>query len=99
TRFSRDWSSDVCSSDLFGGHWRDLAEGFCDRGREVGGLLLRYEALTESDFDRAAAAAYLGFELDPLAQKVLVGASPPGEIVSERSEERRVGKEGRGGWW
>src|SRR5207249_9233700 len=30
TRSKRDWSSDVCSSDLAGSGWRALAEAPCD---------------------------------------------------------------------
>src|SRR5690606_40509562 len=62
TRFSRDWSSDVCSSDL-----ADAASGV---GRDSGTALL-------------------------FCRTNLTGPRP---IASNRSEERRVGKECRSRW-
>src|SRR5207253_4742762 len=59
TRWPRDWSSDVCSSDLRG------AQSLGERARP----------------DEA--------HLSPL------GVPPPLQLVSVRSEERRVGKECR----
>src|SRR5687768_18294377 len=62
TRCSRDWSSDVCSSDLEVGQQRDDA----GRARNHGGRKVRAHD----------------------------GGGP-----TTRSEERRVGKECRFGWW
>src|SRR5690606_40536894 len=79
TRFSRDWSSDVCSSDL------DLQVGRVERhgqvqlatgGGDVGGETLVILHVTG------------GQPLDLLAL----------ELVEQRSEERRVGKECRSRW-
>src|SRR5690606_39832266 len=64
TRFSRDWSSDVCSSDLERHHQPGAAL------RQLGDRLL----------------------VHVLARFV------PDELVVERSEERRVGKECRSRW-
>src|SRR5207249_8467862 len=39
TRSKRDWSSDVCSSDLMGGAPRSpFQNGRCQNGRRVGGM-------------------------------------------------------------
>src|SRR5690606_40720374 len=87
TRFSRDWSSDVCSSDLDplgGGIVADTHLPLQPRTR----CLLRFE----HDLAGLAVLAFLW---------VVAG----GELVIEaeeaaflgRSEERRVGKEGRPG--
>src|SRR5690349_23696774 len=77
TRSLRDWSSDVCSSDLFM-HFRaqrsarmlmeDLKISFDE--------LVRYKHSTRME----------------LADRIL-------DDLASRSEERRVGKECRSGWW
>src|SRR5690606_40444464 len=71
TRFSRDWSSDVCSSDLHAG-----------RAVTLGGLIVQRQVL----FDRNARIGQL--QVDRLVFL----------MVGVRSEERRVGKEGRSRW-
>src|SRR5690606_40074446 len=71
TRFSRDWSSDVCSSDLY------QPEPDCEPIVVFAARLLRDKGLVE--FVNAA---------EMLKKR---GVS--------RSEERRVGKECRCGWW
>src|SRR5436305_13764160 len=71
TRCGRDWSSDVCSSDL---------ELFRYRLRKGGGQ-------PEGDSGRAPPP--------PRAARARVG---PARGRGARSEERRVGKECRGGW-
>src|SRR5690606_40110992 len=84
TRFSRDWSSDVCSSDLE----RDLLEYAEARVRELPGITLVGTA--------AQRAGVLSFLID--------GTHPHdvGMLLDQqgvaRSEERRVGKEGRTRW-
>src|SRR5207302_2665798 len=80
TRFSRDWSSDVCSSDLK----RDIKSIAGLKGKTiiVGGA----KDITRIFVDRMLA---------PHGVK-------PGEFdyvfAGARSEERRVGKEGRSRW-
>src|SRR5690606_39878719 len=87
TRFSRDWSSDVCSSDLdrTSKAWREtdaqimaLAEGYEQelRGRGV------------IDFEDMPLLALRALQKHPWLQRALLAKYP---IL--RSEERRVGKE------
>src|SRR5690625_7742464 len=72
TRWPRDWSSDVCSSDLI----RNLANATLERRGDTQALQCRVRQVPN-----------LGF----LA--CLVG---PDADAGDRSEERRVGEEGRG---
>src|SRR5690606_39809490 len=76
TRFSRDWSSDVCSSDL------------------AGGVVGAARTSEQAGFSRV-----IGFDMGGTSTDV---AHYNGEYerafeteVAGRSEERRVGKEGR----
>src|SRR5690606_40571195 len=80
TRFSRDWSSDVCSSDLefVAGHDEiSLVAGspMASGNQTVGVRNTR----RKTGHTRSGAPA------------------PTGQGLEDRSEERRVGKEGRGG--
>src|SRR5256886_5663210 len=82
TRFDCDWSSDVCSSDLISAL----------RGREpdarVAVLVAAHaHAVPIVNALRTAGVEVLGVDLVPLAQRPIV-----------RSEERRVGEEGRSRW-
>src|SRR5207253_6014661 len=97
TRWPRDWSSDVCSSDL------DRSYTLVDQGgKPVSAypyLVFSMEASTQrDDFDRIP-------ELQ-VAHKALNDAIRTGReekvkdaltVFRRRSEERRVGKEGRTG--
>src|SRR5256884_6912638 len=80
TRCSRDWSSDVCSSDLRHGPMVDL--GAAEHG---------YGAIMRALYHRAVTGT--GARLD-----VSMLRSAVSWMVSPRSEERRVGKEGRSRW-
>src|SRR5690606_39672691 len=93
TRFSRDWSSDVCSSDL--SPW---ISGYIGRPR-----LLRHEDAIyllgrnwTQPLEKPAAqtaAKPLGF---PREQQLCLFRLDDETLTPEaRSEERRVGKEGR----
>src|SRR5690606_39772159 len=93
TRFSRDWSSDVCSSDLvaLGAEEQDHAALLGDAREEVHRVVEQRDGLLEiDDVDLAAGAedvrAHLRVPVTGLVAEV------------DRSEERRVGKEGRSGW-
>src|SRR5690606_40231260 len=86
TRFSRDWSSDVCSSDLASP--ADVPCELVDGGRRA------------PDEIRPAALEIAYGALEPLGGKLVRGDEMPVEhevLEAERSEERRVGKEGRSG--
>src|SRR5438309_6017328 len=98
TRWNCDWSSDVCSSDLF----------------DSGGISIKpAQGMEWMKFDMCGAAGVLGameaigrLEL-PINVVGLIGSTTnmpsgtavkPGDVVqASRSEERRVGKEWRAG--
>src|SRR3712207_6846035 len=84
TRYWRDWSSDVCSSDLpMGGVWEVQLEAMYPVGHpyyhEVIGSMADLDAATETDIKSFFYKWYA-----------------PNNAV--RSEERRVGKECRSRW-
>src|SRR5687768_17742350 len=91
TRCSRDWSSDVCSSDL-----QNLFTDFLEHGH-------RYNVPVIPMYDVGTNAPELIAEFAALnaVEKVLIGSSRRGVLhhMLKRSEERRVGKECRYGWW
>src|SRR5436309_6406796 len=84
TRFSRDWSSDVCSSDLQCG----LCHTFVTR------IDLSYQGMAEVEERDVLARAVPAFP----QSGDLTFTTPGGTKVRIRSEERRVGKECRSGW-
>src|SRR5690606_41150945 len=87
TRFSRDWSSDVCSSDLTPELWdrtKRLDGRWIDRGHEIDVWLNALGGLVES---------YVIIDDD----SDMTDAQMPHFV--QRSEERRVGKECRSRWW
>src|SRR5690606_39420385 len=89
TRFSRDWSSDVCSSDLF--VEASLAEN--DAGTRADPIIVRdgnrgrlipaFQTQAQDDPKGQVAAEIIAWLFD--------GGSPAGPVFL-RSEERRVGK-------
>src|SRR5690606_39300376 len=83
TRFSRDWSSDVCSSDL-------LREK--QKLRTMYGVLERQFRRYYEEADRRP-----GVTGDYLLQ--ILESRLDNVVWRARSEERRVGKEWRGRWW
>src|SRR5690606_39656197 len=86
TSFSRDWSSDVCSSDLLHGMWSDVED---DAGRfhmrkhtvSMPPGTRRTYRVTADALGRWAYHCHLLFHMEA-------------GMFRERSEERRVGKEG-----
>src|SRR5690606_40334182 len=85
TRFSRDWSSDVCSSDLV-----DLAAAW--EGEAGRSALTGLAVVTD-----AASAAVAWIPADHLEDPAVAAALGRAEVRghdTKRSEERRVGKEG-----
>src|SRR5690606_39799632 len=95
TRFSRDWSSDVCSSDLL---LDNYAVGQLTAPLRWGAMLLgvflarRLLPLQEQTFDTVRHGALLTAIL-------IVGWTAVRGTRVLRSEERRVGKECRYRWW
>src|SRR5690606_39550223 len=92
-RFSRDWSSDVCSSDLRA-LVADLATGTGGRagpGRNRGGMVVRFHLDGEVDaLLDAAPHAIIRVGEEALAVAAL---DHRGVVrIGGRSEERRVGK-------
>src|SRR5205807_4454658 len=94
TRLQGDWSSDVCSSDLV-----QSAQVIMDRdtGRSKGFGFVEMGSDQEA---QAAIAAMNGKEVEGRALTVNEARPKPegggGRGGPGRSEERRVGKEGRG---
>src|SRR3712207_7628427 len=84
TRYWRDWSSDVCSSDLFAG--RNRNRGWV-RTVMWPGMQLQKLTTREPDHDQLAVAI-------AALQAVLEREDPR----AARSEERRVGEECRSRW-
>src|SRR5690606_40529592 len=91
TRFSRDWSSDVCSSDLAdaqrGRHPHRAALVLDQAAHRVGG-----HALLVGVGHATVTAVGL---LDQAYHAAALGADPQ----FARSEERRGGEESRSVWW
>src|SRR5690606_40795782 len=92
TRFSRDWSSDVCSSDLVDAKYQDA--------------LSRLDAaLTRLQADEVVIAQKAAQVLDQLPAQLATALAGEASSVrnavieAARSEERRVGKEGWSRGW
>src|SRR5699024_11337279 len=87
TRSKRDWSSDVCSSDLV--EWHDLAEAMTAHVRDM------------ADRHRDGLHDFGPRSCETLARTLMARLTDDGHTVAavERSEERRVGKGGRAGGW
>src|SRR5207253_4506804 len=91
TRWPRDWSSDVCSSDLAGAADKPLPQG---RDRRFEGKEAAHAERIQKDFQDA------GRELAETHARALreKELQPPLERL-RRSEERRVGKERKRRRW
>src|SRR5690606_41190807 len=91
TRFSRDWSSDVCSSDLM-----DSARSCATCAQGVQALNAAIPAWAASESTAQSPVIFVdqwtGFDTDA---DTYDGVHPN---ASGRSEERRVGKEGSARW-
>src|SRR5690606_41145562 len=96
TRFSRDWSSDVCSSDLSSAEVNELIRQLDESGFSAARPVPRILVL-HANFKLSADGEYLAL-IKPDGKTVCHAYAPkyPNQI---RSEERRVGKECRAGWW
>src|SRR5690606_39789417 len=95
TRFSRDWSSDVCSSDLLFNLYKGLPMV------KKGGTMIILHPCTDR-FDNEHHAPYIEFvhRLLPETRDAmeLHRVFEPQFAKNPRSEERRVGKGCRCGW-
>src|SRR5207247_7528444 len=94
TRSTRDWSSDVCSSDL-ATNLRDASKGSPEDPARLGGLSQQGATTQEQwpvpdELDRKLRRSFL----DLLAQ---MDEGTLAQYFTTRSEERRVGKERRNG--
>src|SRR5690606_40725663 len=88
TRFSRDWSSDVCSSDLI---WRGLMLGNDDVLRAD----LIQQLMCQGEIDTRQVERAYDIRFGEYFSDALAALRP----LQDRSEERRVGKEGRQRAW
>src|SRR5206468_6882801 len=97
TRSDRDWSSDVCSSDLDAPNRADLEAAIAD----IAGVPMRVlSGEEEARLAFVGAAATLPRGADGRLVVIDVGGWSTEVVLGTRarSEERRVGKEGRGRW-
>src|SRR5699024_12079639 len=97
TRSKRDWSSDVCSSDLKakpGELIKNSTSGRTDSGVHALGQVIHvdYPAKIQPHSMRKALNSILDQSI-----RIVDVAQVSNEF--HRSEERRVGKEGRSRWW
>src|SRR5690606_41096490 len=93
TRFSRDWSSDVCSSDL-----SHFAVALFEHGCHA---VFDKELNVGFEYMKVGKGTYQMVELDGVVPYDYVAGdlSPVDHILFEvRSEERRVGRECRSRW-
>src|SRR5207302_3098646 len=92
TRFSRDWSSDVCSSDLLAAVTPELVEKVIAK-EAVDAIALAFGGQTALNCGLALHDAGV------LAKHGIQVLGTPIQAIrdTERSEERRVGKESRCG--
>src|SRR5262249_58598462 len=94
TRLVSDWSSDVCSSDL-AGFWEGSRT--VRVGTQLRNVKVSIGYMWDDDGDEGKSDGYIGL--------MFLGAQDPNGdgiprpvALRNRSEERRVGKEGRTGW-
>src|SRR5690606_40928535 len=87
TRFSRDWSSDVCSSDLGNGILVRISM-HADFVARCG----HFPDLTRKGFDGMARHEPAGLDAETVELR-LPGTEQDRYVITLRSEERRVGKE------
>src|SRR5206468_4488649 len=98
-RSDRDWSSDVCSSDLLGLFWKPATEAgaLTAAATSVLGSLAMWYFMPDFPFMNRMLAVFLA----ALALAMIVSLLRPQAAAAnriERSEERRVGKEGGRAW-
>src|SRR5207302_4861466 len=90
TRFSRDWSSDVCSSDL----------GYDNKKIQNAIAAKHWHFIIALGKTRSVKSAKLDLTTPKSKQWCHIAMFFRNHRWRKRSEERRVGKEGRcRGWW
>src|SRR5690606_39626962 len=89
TRFSRDWSSDVCSSDLMS---MGIFQTPGSNAREINNNIKKYLKSIEKDLPEGITYT-INFDTNEFLE-----ASISKVVTTLRSEERRVGKECRCRW-
>src|SRR5690606_39535039 len=98
TRFSRDWSSDVCSSDL-----SSVALAYNTRSESEVKLILEQAEKAGGRIVKPAQRAFFGgmqgYFRDTEGHLWEVAHNPGFPIDEQRSEERRVGTEWRCRGW
>src|SRR5690606_40153390 len=92
TRFSRDWSSDVCSSDLQASEGFDAEFALEDLGGRLRDRPLQGRGRFELRGDAGSGALELALGGSRVQASGQVGDRI--DVQAQRSEERRVGKEG-----
>src|SRR5260370_19982245 len=92
TRFKCDWSSDVCSSDLASLFRRERCSGSSRRGHCL------YSARACHRADDGGGSRSPGWPRHGDRRLQRKRLARPTESQAERSEERRVGEEGRSRW-
>src|SRR5699024_11825558 len=94
TRSKRDWSSDVCSSDLLAIHlFPDRADWIVACNIQCKALQIPFRAPLKGGQQQIAHGGVV-VVYDLLLQSGCFGDSPGGDRCIARSEERRVGKGG-----
>src|SRR5204863_3555698 len=94
TRSLRDWSSDVCSSDLF--FWGESGCSMCAGGNgDCGEPGERCVSTTNRNFENRQGPKVRTHLASP---ETAAATAIAGHIADVRSEERRVGKEWRCLW-
>src|SRR5207245_5244831 len=88
TRCYRDWSSDVCSSDLD----KTIALGACCQPAEITGFPPVFN--NSGSFHPAHAQTQVGELFTDASENALPLGLAVNPAHAERSEERRVGKDG-----
>src|SRR5690606_39425225 len=90
TRFSRDWSSDVCSSDLID------VKPIRDYDQFVGKNMEFKVVKINQEFKNVVVSHKALIEAELEAQKKqIIGGLEKGQVLEGRSEERRGGKKCR----
>src|SRR5690606_40639378 len=95
TRFSRDWSSDVCSSDLEAeAEVAEIQEQFESGLVTAGEKYNKVIDIWSTANERVSKAM-----MENLSKETVVNRDGDNEEQDSRSEERRVGKESRASRW